>query len=627
MVETRGFESDVSRLLHLVIHALYSHKEIFLRELISNASDAADKLRYEGIAHPEYFEDAPNTEIQIDFDEKARTLTIRDNGIGMSMDEIVKNLGTIARSGTQEFLKSLSGDKAKDSALIGQFGVGFYASFMVADKVTVYSRRAGLPADQGVCWESEGKGEYTVAPYVKKDRGTEIVMHLKPEEDEFLNPMRLKHIIVQYSDHITVPVLLKNKEQAEGDDAAVHAEYERVNQANALWVRPRSEVTDEEYISLYKHIAHDYQDPLLWSHNKVEGKLEYTSLLYIPQTAPHDLFHAQQSNGVKLYVKRVFIMEDAKTLLPTYLRFVRGIVDSNDLPLNVSREILQNSKIMDSLRNGITKRVLGMLNNLATQEPEKYSKFWKAFGNVLKEGPAEDYSNKDEIAGLLRFASTHTDTDVEEVTLKEYCARMKEGQTKIYYVAADSFLAAKNSPHLEIFRKKGIEVLLLTQRIDEWLVAHLPEFEGKAFQSVAQGALEASELDKDTANPEETQQAEAITPLLTKIQEILKDKVKEVRASVRLTQSPACLVAQDQGMTLQMQRILRSAGQKVDFAPVLEINPTHPLIQQLETLSPEALEDWALVLFDQALLAEGGTLEDPASFVQRSNRLLLGARS
>lgn len=616
--EKRGFETEVKQLLHLMVHALYSNKEIFLRELISNASDAIDKLRFEAISKSDIYEGDPDLCIHVEYDKTARTITVRDNGIGMSRDEVIAHLGTIAKSGTREFLRNLTGDQAKDRNLIGQFGVGFYSSFVVADKVTVLTRRAGLSAEEGVCWESEGEGDYTVENVEVKDRGTSVILHLRADEDEFLNGYRLRHIVTKYSDHISVPVKMK----AEQDEKEGDAEEETVNRVTALWVAPKSEIDDAAYCEFYKHIAHDFEDPLIWSHNRVEGKLEYITLLYIPARAPYDLWQANKPHGLKLYVKRVFIMDDAEQFLPNYLRFVRGVIDSNDLPLNISREILQSSRTVDAIRTSVIKRVLGMLADLAQSDTEKYAKFWKEFGQVLKEGPAEDFGNKEAIGKLLRFASTHTDTEAQTVSLDDYIARMKPDQEKIYYIAAETFNAAKHSPHLEIFREKGIEVLLLSDRIDEWLIAHLTEYEKKRLQSIAMGEIEDL---PDAPKAEETkQEQEAFKDTLTKVKEVLGDKIKEVRLSARLTSSPSCIVVEEGQMTSQMQRIMRHAGQAVNVQPILELNPHHLLVQRLQTESdPKLFDDLSLILLDQAILAEGGQLDDPATFVKKFNELLL----
>lgn len=633
--ETRGFETEVKQLLHLMIHALYSNKEIFLRELISNASDAIDKLRFEAISHPDLYEGDTQLAIHVDYDENAKTITVRDNGIGMSREEAISHLGTIAKSGTQEFLKSLTGDQTKDRNLIGQFGVGFYSSFIVADKVTVRTRRAGLPSQEGVCWESTGEGDFTIENIQVPNRGTAITLHLKPSEQEFLNGLRLRHIVTKYSDHINVPVMMQVEDYHHGDEAEkdkkkAEPEEEIVNRATALWTLPKGDISDQEYSEFYKHVAHDFEDPLIWSHNRVEGKFEYTTLLYIPSRAPFDLYQANKPRGLKLYVRRVFIMDDAEQFLPNYLRFVRGIIDSNDLPLNISREILQNNRMVDAIRASIIKRILSMLADLASADPENYTKFWREFGQVLKEGPAEDFANKEAIAKLLRFSSTHTDNEKEEVSLDDYIARMKEGQEKIYYIATETFNAAKHSPHLEIFRKKGVEVLLLHNRIDEWLMSHLTEYEKKHFQSVAIGNLEKLDFGKDDQEVDKKSETaleedkKAFEQTLTKIKTALGDKVQDVRLTERLTSSPSCIVTDEGQMSTQMQRLMRSAGQFVNSKPILELNPHHLLVERLKKDQDEAsFNALSQILFDQAILAEGGQLDDPASFVKRFNELLL----
>lgn len=623
--ETLGFQAEVKQLLHLMINSLYSNKEIFLRELISNASDACDKLRFEALTDSALYEDDPELKIRVAYDKKARTITVIDNGIGMNRQEVMDNIGIIARSGTRHFFESLTGDQAKDAHLIGQFGVGFYSSFIVADKVTLITRRAGLGPEHGVCWESNGEGSYTLETVEKPTRGTEVILHLREGEDEFLDEWRLRSIITKYSDHITLPVLMEVERPAEEEGKAPKKEWEKINRASALWARPKGEISDEEYKEFYKHVAHDFEDPLAWTHNRVEGKLEYISLLYIPANAPFDLWDRDQRHGIKLYVQRVFIMDDAEHLMPRYLRFVRGVIDSNDLPLNISREILQSNKIIDGMRAGSVKKVLGLLGELAKNEPEKYTRFWKAFGQVLKEGPGEDFANREQVAGLLRFASTHTDSPEQTVSLADYVARMKAGQDKIYYITADSFAAARHSPHLEIFRKKGIEVLLLAERVDEWLMAHLTEFEGKAFQSVAKGALDLDKVESEAEQEKHKEAEEAFKELLARIKATLGDKVNEVRVSRRLTDSPACLVVDEHAMSAHLERLLREAGQPVPLSkPHLELNPEHPLVTRLQGEQDETrFVDWTHLLFEQAMLAEGGQLEDPASFVQRLNGLLL----
>ncbi len=623
--ETLGFQAEVQQLLRLVAHSLYSHKEVFLRELISNASDACDKLRFEALTDGALYENDPELKIRVSFDKDARTITVADNGIGMDRQEVIDNIGTIARSGTRQFMQKLTGDQARDANLIGQFGVGFYSSFIIADKVTLRTRRAGMGAEHGVYWESTGEGEYTLETVEKAERGTEVILHLREEESDLLNEWQLRSIITKYSDHITLPVIMPVQKYSEDKDAPPTMEDERINQAAALWARPKNEIKEEEYKEFYKHVGHDFEDPLAWTHNRVEGKLEYTSLLFIPARAPFDLWDREQRHGVKLYVQRVFIMDDAEHLMPRYLRFVRGVIDSNDLPLNISREILQSSKVVDGIRAGSVKKVLGLLEDLAANDAEKYSKFWKEFGRVLKEGPAEDYSNREQIAKLLRFASTHTDTAEQTVSLTDYLARIKEGQEKIYYISADSFAAAKNSPHLEIFRKKGLEVLLLTDRVDEWLMSHLSEFSGKSFQSVAKGALDLDKIASEEEKQEQKQAEDQYQDLLRRVKEVLGEQIKEVRISSRLTDSPACLVVDEHALSAHLERLLRDAGQSVPMSkPYLELNPTHPLITRLKEESDATrFSDWTHLLFEQAVLAEGGQLEDPASFVKRLNGLLL----
>lgn len=613
--QTMGFQTEVKQMLHLVVHSLYSNKEIFLRELISNASDALDKLRFLALADSKLYEGDSDLKITVAANEKLKTITISDNGIGLSWDEAVDNLGTIAKSGTKEFISHLTGEKAKDSQLIGQFGVGFYSAFIVADKVTVKSRRAGLKPEDGIVWESSGEGEFTIGQETKKDRGTEIILHLKEDAEEFLSDWRLRSIITKYSDHICWPIVMKKTSTEEQETN----EFETVNKATALWTLQKSEISDEEYKELYKHISHDYQDPLLWAHNHVEGKQDYISLLYIPSHAPFDLWQQETKHGLKLYVKRVFIMDDAAQFLPRYLRFVKGIIDASDLPLNVSREILQDNKQVDSIRGACTKRVLAMLEKLSSEDPEKYDAFWKEFGLVLKEGPIEDFTNRDTIAKLLRFASTHTDSEKQTVSLKDYLGRMKEGQDKIYYITASSYNAAKHSPHLEIFKKKGIEVLLLSDRVDEWLVGYLSEFEGKKLQSISKGKVEL----EDVADIKE--QEKNLAPMLKHIKEVLDDKIKDVQLTNRLTDSPACIVADEQDMGLEMQRILQAAGQQLpNTKPIFEINPEHALIKRLHDIQDDVkFAQWVVVLFEQAVLAEGGQLENPADFVSRVNQLLL----
>ncbi|CBA16431.1 molecular chaperone HtpG [Xanthomonas albilineans] len=623
--ETLGFQTEVKQLLQLMIHSLYSNKEIFLRELISNASDAADKLRFEALVKPELLDGDAQLRIRIGFDKDAGTVTIDDNGIGMSREEIVAHLGTIAKSGTSDFLKHLSGDQKKDSHLIGQFGVGFYSAFIVADQVDVYSRRAGLPASDGVHWSSRGEGEFEVATIDKPERGTRIVLQLKEEEKGFADGWKLRSIVRKYSDHIALPIELIKEHYGEDKDKPETPEWETVNRASALWTRPRTEIKDEEYQELYKHIAHDHENPVAWSHNKVEGKLEYTSLLYLPGRAPFDLYQRDASRGLKLYVQRVFIMDQADQFLPLYLRFIKGIVDSSDLPLNVSREILQSGPVIDSMKSALTKRALDMLEKLAKDDPERYKGVWKNFGQVLKEGPAQDFGNREKIAGLLRFASTHSGDDAQNVSLADYVARMKDGQDKLYYLTGESYAQIKDSPHLEVFRKKGIEVLLLTDRIDEWLMSYLTEFDSKSFVDVARGDLDLGKLDSEEEKQAQEEAAKAKQGLAERIQQVLKDEVAEVRVSHRLTDSPAILAIGQGDMGLQMRQILEASGQKLpESKPVFEFNPAHPLIEKLDA-EPDVdrFGDLARVLFDQAALAAGDSLKDPAAYVRRLNKLLL----
>ncbi|MGY2378197.1 molecular chaperone HtpG [Pseudomonas sp. SDO524_S393] len=623
--ETLGFQTEVKQLLHLMIHSLYSNKEIFLRELISNASDAVDKLRFEALSKPEWLEGGAELKIRVSFDKDAKTVTLEDNGIGMSREDAITHLGTIAKSGTADFMKNLSGDQKKDSHLIGQFGVGFYSAFIVADKVEVFSRRAGLAASEGVHWASKGEGEFEIATIDKADRGTRIVLHLKSGEDEFADGWRLRNIVKKYSDHIALPIELpKEQAAAEGEEAPAQ-EWEVVNRASALWTRPRTEIKDEEYQEFYKHIGHDYENPLSWSHNKVEGKLEYSSLLYVPARAPFDLYQREAPKGLKLYVQRVFVMDQAESFLPLYLRFIKGVVDSNDLSLNVSREILQKDPIIDSMKSALTKRVLDMLEKLAKNEPEQYKGFWKNFGQVMKEGPAEDFANKEKIAGLLRFASTQGEDGEQVVALAEYLARAKEGQDKIYYLTGETYAQVKNSPHLEVFRKKGIEVLLLTDRIDEWLMSYLNEFDGKSFVDVARGDLDLGNLDSAEEKKEAEEVAKAKEGLVERIKTALGDAVSEVRVSHRLTDSPAILAIGEQDLGLQMRQILEASGQKVpDSKPIFEFNPAHPLIEKLDgEQSEERFGDLSHILFDQAALAAGDSLKDPAAYVRRLNKLLV----
>ena len=621
--QTLGFQAEVKQLLQLMIHSLYSNKEIFLRELISNASDACDKLKFEALAKPELYGDDAALAIRVGFDAAARTITISDNGIGMSRAEAIEHLGTIAKSGTKEFFSRLSGDQQKDAALIGQFGVGFYSSFIVADKVTVETRRAGEA--QGVRWESGGAGDFTIEDIELPKRGTSITLHLREGEDDFLNAWRIKSIIRKYSDHVALPILMKKEEwDAEKNETVVKDEEETVNQASALWTRSKSDITDEQYQEFYKHVAHDFEAPLAWTHNRVEGRSEYTQLLYLPGKAPFDLWDRQQRKGIKLYVKRVFIMDDAEQLMPVYLRFVKGLVDSADLPLNVSREILQESKDVKAIREGCTKRVLGMLEDLAENKKDDYAKFWGEFGQVLKEGIGEDHANQERIAKLLRFASTRNTDDAQNVSLGDYVAAMKEGQDKIYYVTAESWAAAKSSPHLEVFRKKGVEVLLLTDRVDEWMLSFLNEFDGKALVSVAKGGLDLGMLQDEEEKKQQEQTEGEFKDVVEKLKEALKDRAKDVRVTLRLTDSPACLVADEGELSATLQRMLKAAGQQApDSKPILEINPQHPLVVRLKTEEAH-FADWSNTLFDFALLAEGGQLAEPGEFVRRVNELLLG---
>jgi len=617
--ETRGFQSEVKQLLQLMIHSLYSNKEIFLRELISNASDAADKLRFRALSKPELYENDGELRVRISADKDQGTLTISDNGIGMSREEVIENLGTIAKSGTKAFLESLGSDQVKDSQMIGQFGVGFYSAFIVADKVTVRSRAAGAPADEGVFWESAGEGEYTIADIEKAERGTEITLHLRDDEKEYLDNWRLRSVISKYSDHIALPVEIEEKNEEDGT-----VTWEKINQAKALWTRSKSEISDEEYAEFYKHISHDYADPLTWTHNRVEGKQEYTSLLYVPSKAPFDLWNRDQQHGLKLYVQRVFIMDDAEQFMPNYLRFIRGVLDSNDLPLNVSREILQDSALTRSLRSALTKRVLQMLEKLAKSDAEKYQTFWEQFGLVMKEGPAEDMANSETIAKLLRFATTHTDSSVQNVSLEEYVSRMVEGQDKIYYITADSYAAAKGSPHLELFRKKGIEVLLLSDRIDEWMMNYLSEFDGKQFQSVSKADESLDKLaDENKAEQEEADKQ--LEPFVERVKSFLGERVKDVKLTHRLTDTPAIVTTDVDEMSTQMAKLFAAAGQAAPEVKYnFELNPTHPLVKKAAEVSDESVfADWVDVLLDQALLAERGTLEDPNLFIRKINELLL----
>jgi molecular chaperone HtpG len=633
MKETLGFQTEVKQLLQLMIHSLYSNREIFLRELISNASDACDKLRFEAIDRPEYYEGDTELAIRLRLDREARTISISDNGIGMSRQEVIEHLGTIARSGTREFFGRLSGDQAKDAQLIGQFGVGFYSSFIVADRVTVLTRRAGLPAGEGVRWESDGSGEFTVEPCERPSRGTEVILHLRQASgedeqetsfDDLLDAWKLKAIVRRYSDHVSLPILMP-KEEWDKDKGGYKTldEWETVNQASALWTRPKSEITDEQYLSFYQHIAHDGGEPLAWTHNRVEGRTEYTQLLFLPSKAPFDLYDRQQRHGIKLYVKRVFIMDDAEQLMPAYLRFVRGVVDSSDLPLNVSREILQESRDVKAIREGCTRRVLGMLEDLAENQAEKYATFWKTFGQVLKEGLGEDFGNRERLAKLLRFASTAGDSADQTVSLADYLSRMKEGQDSIYYVTAENWSAARSSPHLEVFRKKGVEVLLLTDRVDEWMLSFLQDFEGKPLVSVARGGLDLGTLEDEEEKAQAQKVADEFKELVEKIKNALGERVKDVRVTTRLTDSPACLVSDEGEISGHLERLLRQAGQKApERRPILEVNPGHPLVSRMK-VEDEKFADWSQLLFDQAVLAEGGQLEDPPAFVRRVNEMLL----
>lgn len=626
-IETRGFETEAKQLLHLMIHSLYSNKEIFLRELISNASDAADKLRFEALSKPELLADDTELKVQVDVDGKANTITLADNGIGMTRDEVISNLGTIAKSGTAQFLQSLTGDQKKDSQLIGQFGVGFYSAFIVSDEVEVITRRAGSAADQAVRWKSRGEAEYTLEAAEKPSRGTTVILHLKKDAKEFAEAFRLRGIVKKYADHISIPVLMEKPDYSEdaGKKKKKPVEYETVNLAKAMWTRPRKELSDEDYKEFYKHVSHDFEDPMDWSHNKVEGKLEYTSLLYLPARAPFDLWNRDASRGLKLYVQRVFIMDDAEQFLPLYLRFIKGVVDSNDISLNVSREILQKDPVVDSMRSAIIKRALDMLDKLAKKKPEDYAKFWKQFGQVLKEGPAEDFVNKDKIAGLLRYTTTMGPGDEQDQGLADYLSRMQEGQDKIYYLVADSLKAARSSPHLEIFRKKGIEVILMYDRIDEWLMGYMQDFDGKSFQDITRGELDLGKLeDKDEKEKQESVEKQ-LQGLVERAKARLGDQVQDVRLTHRLTDSPACLALGEHDMGEQMRKIMQAAGQTVpETKPIFELNPEHPLVTKLDKEADEdRFNDLIEVLFDQAALAEGRDLADPGSFTRRLNKLLL----
>ncbi|MDG2956237.1 molecular chaperone HtpG [Bisgaard Taxon 10/6] len=623
--QTLGFQTEVKQLLQLMIHSLYSNKEIFLRELISNASDAADKLRFKALSAPELYEGDGDLKVRIRFDEKKGTLTVSDNGIGMTREQAMEHLGTIAKSGTKEFLTALGQDQAKDSQLIGQFGVGFYSAFIVADKVEVRSRAAGVPAEQGVLWTSAGEGEYSVEDIEKKDRGTEITLFLREDEKEFLNEWRLREIIGKYSDHIGLPVEILTKElDDEGKETGV--KWEKINKAQALWTRAKGEISDEEYKEFYKHISHDFADPLVWQHNKVEGNQEYTSLLYVPSKAPWDLFNRDQKHGLKLYVQRVFIMDDAEVFMPNYLRFMRGLLDSNDLPLNVSREILQDNKTTAALRKALTKRALQMLEKLAKDEPEKYALFWKEFGLVLKEGVGEDFANREQIAKLFRFASTHTDSSEQTVSLEDYIARMKEGQKAVYYITADSYVAAKNSPHLELFNKKGIEVLLLSDRIDEWMLSYLTEFDGKPLQSVTKADLDLGDLADKAEEEKEKAQDEALGGFVERVKTLLGERVKNVRLTHRLTDTPAVVSTDNDQMTTQMAKLFAMSGQPVpEVKYTFELNPDHDLVKKVAELTDEsAFANWVELLLEQAMLSERGTLDNPAAFIKRVNTLLAG---
>ena len=623
--ETLGFQTEVSQLLKLMIHSLYSNKEIFLRELISNASDACDKLRFEALTDASLMGDDSDLKIDISVDREERTVSISDNGIGMSRDEVVQNIGTIAKSGTKEFFNKLTGDQAQDATLIGQFGVGFYSSFIVADKVTLISRRAGLPESEAVCWESAGEGDFTVETVSKPSRGTQIILHLRADEDDLLEGYRLKTIAQRYSDHINLPIFMPKEEWNEKESKYVlQDESDQINQASAIWARPKSEVTDEQYQDFYKHISHDMEKPLAWAHARVEGKSEYTQLLYVPSKAPYDLWNREHKRGLKLYVRRVFIMEDAEQLLPGYLRFVKGVVDSADLPLNVSREILQESRDVEAIRKGCVNRVLGMIEDMAENKHDKFSVFWTEFGSVLKEGVGEDWSNKERIAKLLRFSSTADSGDKQVVALNDYVGRMKEGQDKIYYITAETHAAAKSSPHLEIFKKKDIEVLLLSDRVDEWAVSNLQEFDGKKLVSVAKGSLDLGSID-DAADSEEEKDAADSSDLINRIKESLAGKVKDVRVSSRLVDSPSCLVSDEDEMSMNLSRMLKAAGQEVPAVePILEINVNHPIVKKMsDEQDQDRFSDWSSIILDQAMLADGGSLEDPATFVVKLNNLIL----
>ncbi|MGD8785313.1 MAG: molecular chaperone HtpG [Thioalkalispiraceae bacterium] len=618
--ETLSFQTEVKQLLHLMIHSLYSNKEIFLRELVSNASDACDKLRFEALSNADLYEDDSVLKIRVDYDKESKTVSITDNGIGMSRQEVMDNIGTIASSGTKKFLEKLTGDQAKDANMIGQFGVGFYSSFIVADKVTVETRRAGLDKGEGVRWESSGEGEYSIENIELGQRGTTVTLHLRDDEHEFVEPFRLRSIITKYSDHISMPIEMRKQD----DEGKETDEYETINKASALWTRAKSDITEDEYKEFYKTVAHDFDEPLSWVHNHVEGTQSYTTLFYVPKRAPFDLFERDQRHGIKLYVKRVFIMDDAEQLMPNYLRFVRGVVDSDDLPLNVSREILQRNKHIDSIRSGGVKRILDVLEKMAKNDEDNYATFWQEFGRCLKEGPAEDFANKEKIAKLMRFSSTKNDSDIQDVSLDDYIARMQPGQDKIYYITGDSYNAIKNSPHLELFKKKDIEVLLMYDRVDEWMMSYLNEYSDKKFTSVAKGEVDLGELEDKEDKKKEEEASKDYKDLLDKMKNILGDKVKEVRVSSRLTDSPSCLVVEEHDMAVSMQKLLKQAGHALpDIEPILEINPEHMLVKRLkEGTDDQHFNDWTHILFDQAMLSEGGQLDDPASFVKRMNELL-----
>ncbi|GDY27602.1 chaperone protein HtpG [Agarivorans sp. Toyoura001] len=628
--ETHGFQTEVKQLLQLMIHSLYSNKEIFLRELVSNAADAADKLRFRALEDNALFENDGDLRVRVSFNQDAKTITLSDNGIGMTRDDVIEHLGTIAKSGTKEFFGQLSGDSAKDSQLIGQFGVGFYSAFIVADKVTVETRAAGAETSQGVRWESAGEGDYTVADITKEGRGTDIILHLREDEQEFLDSWKVRSIITKYSDHISIPVQMWKDEtpESEGPEGekveAISGEWEAINKATALWTRGKNDISKEEYNEFYKHISHDFADPLSWAHNKVEGKQDYTSLLYIPSKAPFDMWNRERQHGLKLYVQRVFIMDDADEFMPGYMRFVKGVLDSNDLPLNVSREILQDTKTTANLRSACTKRVLTMLERMAKNDAEKYQSFWAEFGQVLKEGPAEDMANKDQIAKLLRFASTNSDSAEQNVSFADYIERMKEGQDKIYYVTADGYAAAANSPHLEIFKRKGIEVLLMHDRVDEWLISHLPEAEGKTLVSVTKGDLDLGDLDDEETKKQKEQDESEYASFVTRVKESLGDKVKDVRLTYRLTDTPSCIVVDDNDMSTQMQKLMQAVGQDVpEQKYIFELNPQHALVKRVaDEQDEEKFAEWSNVLFDQATLAERGSLENPSEFIKRINQLL-----